>query len=124
MKEMPARLLAILLGVAVLILWCISIGVTYSAAGEPALPEQENGSAVVVYMQDTLGVKVVGILGWCLVGMGFLGVALTVALGGKPKRKSKAVYASRNGRRAKIQRSGGSMAGAYRYRKNIQRRGP
>lgn len=123
MKEIPARLLAVFLGVAFLVLWCVSIGVTYSAAGEPPLPEQENGSAVV-YMQDTLGVKIVGILGWCLVGMGFLGVALTVALSGKPKRRGRTAYASRSGRRTKIQRSGSSMAGAYRYRKNIQRRGP
>ena len=67
--------------------------------------------------------RVLGVGGWCLVGLGFLGVALTVALGGKPKKKRKMVHVSCTPRHpAKVMRSVYTPPPSRRYQRNVERR--
>ncbi len=121
MKTLSVRFFTFLLCAALLILCLISFGVTYSAAQAPLLPQQETAS-VVVYIQEALGVKIIGILGWCLVGIGFLGVALTVALSGRPKKKGRSLYYSPAGPHRSSRYSSNAFKTSYRYRKHIERR--
>ena len=85
MKTQYFRCWVLLLAAAFLVLWCASVGVTYSAS-DTVLQEQAAAEAAAAPVRDELGIRMIGILGWCLVGLGFLGVALTVVLSGKPRR--------------------------------------
>ena len=71
-------------------------------------------------MRDELGIRMIGILGWCLVGLGFLGVALTVVLSGKPRRKRRAAHTS-----GVVKRSARYSCSHYpgtAYRNRVERR--
>ncbi len=121
MKTLSVRFFAFLICTAFLILLLVSVGVTYSASQDPLLQQRETAS-VVVYIQEALGVKVIGILGWCLVGMGFLGVALTVALTGRPKKKGRSSYYFSAGTHRSSYYPNNAFRTSYRYRKHIERR--
>lgn len=82
MKTQYFRCWVLLLAAAFLVLWCASVGVTYSAS-DTVLQEQAAAEAAAAPVRDELGIRMIGILGWCLVGLGFLGVALTVVLSWK-----------------------------------------
>lgn len=118
MRLQNTRVWTLLIAAAFLVLWCASVGVTYSAAPPEPIPDPGQ----VSYSQSR-GIEVIGILGWCLVGIGFLGVALTVALGGKPKKRRKVVRVSGAPRHpAKVARSVYSPPPSHRYHRNVERR--
>lgn len=120
MKAPRAHIWALLLAAAFLMLWCVSVGVTFASSSQE-LPVQTAGSPA--FAEDAQGIRVIGILGWCLVAVGFLGVALTAAFGGRPRKRRKATRVSRTAKRPyKVIRSVYSPPPFYRYHRNIERR--
>ena len=120
MRLQNSRIWTLFIAAAFLVLWCVSAGTTL--ASTPQEPASEAVEAVA-QMGDSPNVQIVGILGWCLVGLGFLGVALTVALGGKPKKKRKMVHVSCTPRHpAKVMRSVYTPPPSRRYQRNVERR--
>ncbi len=116
MRIRDTRLWALVIAVAFLALWCAGVGAAYAAPVQEPLPEPAPSA-------PSQAVQVVGILGWCLVGIGFLGVALTVALSGRPKRRRKMVRVSGASRRpAKVMRSVYTPPPTRRYHRNVERR--
>lgn len=110
------RLWAVFIAVAFLVLWCVSVGVTYAAPAQEPLPQP---AQAVTAPQ----IQAIGILGWGLVAVGFLGVALTVAMGSRPRRHRRPVRAAFNLRKPhKMARSVYSPPPARRYRRNVERR--
>ena len=119
MKTQYFRCWVLLLAAAFLVLWCASVGVTYSAS-DTVLQEQAAAEAAAAPVRDELGIRMIGILGWCLVGLGFLGVALTVGLSGKPRRKRRAAHTS-----GVVKRSARYSCSHYpgtAYRNRVERR--
>ena len=85
-----------------------------------AMQEQAAAEAAAAPVRDELGIRMIGILGWCLVGLGFLGVALTVVLSGKPRRKRHAAHTS-----GVVKRSARYSCSHYpgtAYRNRVERR--
>ncbi len=116
MKPRDTRLWALLIAIAFLTLWCVSVGVTCTAPVQEPLPEP-------IQAPPSLETQIIGILGWCIVGLGFLGVALAVAFSGKPKKRRKLVRLSGSPRRPyKVAKSIYSPPPPRRYRQNIERR--
>ncbi len=116
MRMRDNRLWAVVIAAAFLALWCAGVCVAYAAPMQEPLPEPAPSS-------PSQGAQAIGILGWCLVAVGFLGVALAAALGGRPRRRRKLVRASASLRRpAKVMRSVYSPPPARRYHRNIERR--
>lgn len=120
MRIQNTRLWALLLAAAFVVLWCASVGVTFAASPQEPVSEP---AEVMASAELSGGMEVIGILGWCLVGVGFLGVALTVALGGKPKKKRKMVRVSGTPRHPyKVVRSVYTPPPTRRYQRNVERR--
>lgn len=117
MKTQYLRCWVLLLAAAFLVLWCASIGVTYSAS-EAVLQEQAAAQAAAAPVRDELGIRMIGILGWGLIGLGFLGVALTVVFSGKPRRRRRGVHSSGTVRRS----SHYSRYPNTAYRNRVERR--
>lgn len=116
MKLRDSRLWAVIIAVAFLALWCAGVCVAYAAPAQEPLP---NPAAPV----PSQAVQTIGIAGWCLIGVGFLGVALFVAFGSRPKRRKKRVRAVSSVRYpAKVMRSVYSPPPARRYHRNVERR--
>lgn len=116
MRLRDTRLWAVLVAAAFLILWCVSVGVTYAVPAQEPLPEP---------IQPTVApeIQAIGIWGWCLVGVGFLGVAVAVAFGGRPKRRRRSarVYSPLKNP-YKVARSVYSPPPSRRYHRNVERR--
>lgn len=76
MRLRDPRLWALLLAAAFLILWCVSVGAAHAATPpEPSpLPEAPSSS-----------LSAVGVSGWCLVGLGALGVLVSIILASRPR---------------------------------------
>ncbi len=116
MRFRDTRLWVLLLALAFLALWCVSVGVAYADPVQEPLPEPVEAS-------QSLGAQAVGILGWCLVALGFLGVALAVAFGGRPKKRRNAARPSAAMRHSyKVMRSPYSPPANHRYHRNVERR--
>lgn len=75
-----ARLWVAVIALAFLVVWCAGINAAYASPG----PETADEPAVV-----SSQVEKVGIAGWCVVGAGFLGVAVTAFLSCRPRRRAK-----------------------------------
>ncbi len=82
MRRRDSRLWAVVIALAFLALWCASVGTAYGAPTQepvaeplPVLPSQE--------------AQTIGILGWCLVAVGFLGIAFCAFWAAKPRRRRK-----------------------------------
>ncbi len=117
MKLRDTRLWAAIVALAFLVLWCVSVGVTYAAPVQEPLPEP-------VQTPVAAEIRAIGIGGWLLVGIGFLGVALAVAFGGnRPKKRQRTVRPSGTIRRTyKVMRSVYSPPPNHRYHRNVERR--
>lgn len=120
MKLRNSQLWALCVAAAFLLLWAASVGVTFaSSPQEPVSGEVE----AMAPAETAKGTEVIGILGWCLVGVGFLGVALTAALGGKPRRRRKPARVSGLPRHlSRVSRSVYSPPPYRRYHRNVERR--
>lgn len=77
-----ARLWVVAIALAFLAVWCASVNVAYADPG----PGQEVADEPAVVSSQ---IEKVGIAGWCVVGVGFLGVAVTAFLSCRPKRHSR-----------------------------------
>lgn len=120
MRALNTRLWALVIAAAFVLLWCASVGVTVASPPQEPVSEAAEAAAQI---ELSSGTQIIGILGWCLVALGFLGVALTVALGGKPKRKRRMVRVAGASRRPyKMARSIYTPPPARRYSRNIERR--
>ncbi len=116
MRQHDTRLWAVLIAIAFLVLWCVSVGVTYAVPAQEPLAEPIQSSPAPE-------IQTIGILGWCIVGLGFLGVVLAVALGSRPKRRRRPVRVSGSPRRPyKVMKSIYSPPPTRRYHRNIERR--
>lgn len=116
MWKRDSRLWAVVIAAAFLLLWFAGVGTAYAAPAQEPLPEP--APAV-----QSAGAKVIGTLGWCLVGVGFLGVALSAAFGGRPRRRNRRLRAVPMPRHpSRVLRSVYSPPPARRYRRNIERR--
>lgn len=104
MNRLFPRLWVLLLAGAFLALWGVSL--------QPA-------PAGVGWLRGRL----VGILGWGLVGLGFLGVALASYLSARPRKPRRLVRVSAAPRRpAKVEKSIYTPPAHRRYRCNVSRR--
>ncbi len=113
MKIRDNRFWAVIIAAAFLVLWFAGICVAYTTPAQEPLPDP-------VPAGPSQGAQAVGITGWCLIGVGFLGVALCAFLGSRPRRRRRAVRASRYP--SKVARSVYSPPAARRYQRNIERR--
>lgn len=94
-RLLDARAWTLLLAAAFLALWCASIGVTYASSSPQAVqPAQESPqepgalpAAADMQEEETRAMETIGILGWCLVGLGATSVVLSVVLRKPKKRK-------------------------------------
>lgn len=118
MRMKAGRLWILLLAAAFLILWCLSVGVTLAGSPQEPIPIEEAAQA------ETMGVKWIGIVGWCLVALGFLGVAVSAALGGRPRYAGRRSVKPLDSLRpsGKVTRSVYCPPSSHRYRRNIDRR--
>lgn len=114
MRIRDTRLWAVFIAIAFLLLWCASIGVTC------AIPAQEP-LAEPIHAAPAPEIRLIGVLGWGLVGLGFLGVVLAVALSSRPKRRRKAVRTVSASRQPyRVTRSVYTPTSPRRYRRNIE----
>lgn len=111
MRRRDSRLWAVVIAVAFLALWCAGVNTAYGAPAQepaaeplPVLPSQE--------------IQMIGILGWCLVAIGFLGVALCAFWSAKPRRRRKGARGFRPPRHNPIY----SPTPASRYIRSVDRR--
>lgn len=74
MRLRDARLWAVLLAVAFLVLWCVSIGAGYAA------PAAEPFSADTAAAASGESLSTIGVWGWALVGVGAVFVLISVIL--------------------------------------------
>ena len=113
-----ARFWVGLLAAAFLLLWCISIGVTYAVPAQEPLPEPIQATAPQI--------RLIGIIGWGLVGLGFLGVlaAAILNLTDKPKpRRHVMRTVSKPSSPYKVMKSVYTPAPPHRYqRRAVERR--
>ncbi len=115
MKIRDTRLWVVIIAAAFLVLWCVSVGVTYASPAQEPLPQP---AQAVTAPQ----IQAIGILGWGLVAIGFLGVALTAAFGGRPRRRRRPVRAAFNLRRPRKMSRSVYTPPPRRYRRNVERR--
>lgn len=117
MKLRDTRFWAVFIAIAFVLLWCVSIGVTYAAPTQEPLPEP-------IEAVTSPGVHMIGVMGWGLVGLGFAGVALAVLINSsRPKRKRRTVRAVSSPRSPyKVMHSVYTPAPTRRYQRNIERR--
>lgn len=117
MKMRDSRLWVVIIAAAFLAFWCAGVGAAYAAPAAEPIPDPTPS----VPSQE---VQMVGIVGWCLVGVGFLGVALSVALGSRSRRRRKAAVrtAGPSRRPARVMRSVYTPPPTRRYQRNIERR--
>lgn len=116
MRQRDTRILALLVAAAFLVLWLVSIGVAHAVPVPEPLPEP-------IQSQPDAGAQAVGIVGWCIVGAGFLGVALTVALESRSRRRrgpTRTPGFSHRPRR--VSHTVYHSPPARRYQRNIERR--
>lgn len=121
MRLRDARLWAVLLALAFLVLWCVSVGVAYAAPPQDPFPE-----AAAVPTAERL--HAIGVWGWALVGIGFLGVFLSVFLSSRPRRKTRRApgkYHSRavhEKRALRPDRTVYASSSKGRYQRKVERR--
>ena len=112
------RLWVGLLAAAFLLLWCVSIGVTRAVPAQEPLPEPIQMTAPEI--------RTIGIIGWGLVGLGFLGV-LAAAIWNltarpKPRRHTMRTVSKPNSP-YKVMKSVYTPAPPHRYqRRAVERR--
>ncbi len=113
MKLRDTRLWVLVIALAFLVLWVVSVGVAYAAPVQEPLPGP-------IEPTPSPGSQAIGISGWCLVGLGFLGVVAAVVLSSRPKRRRtpRSSFASRSHRAFRSSRSPASS----RFRGNVERR--
>ena len=129
MKMQRSHLWVFGLALGFVVLWCISIGMTVKASADetlsvsaepmPAHTAMTARSASIV--EERLSFDMIGIAGWCLVGVGFFGVAVTVALGAKPKRHKRPVRTPMPRNPARVINTVYSPE-SRRYSKRVERR--
>lgn len=89
MKIRDTRLLAVFIAVAFLVLWCASVNVTC------AVPAQEPLSEPIAQSSTAPEIEAIGICGWAIVGVGTMGVVVTVILSCRtPKRRRAKAFSS------------------------------
>ncbi len=114
MKIRDTRLWAVFIAIAFLLLWCASIGVTCAVPAQEPLAEPIQAAPVPE-------IRLIGVLGWGLVGLGFLGVVLAVALSSRPKRRRKAVRTVSTPKQPyRVTRSVYTPVSPRRYHRNIE----
>ncbi len=115
MKIRDTRLWAVFIAIAFLLLWCASIGVTCGIPAQEPLAEP-------IHAAPAPEIRLIGVLGWGLVGLGFLGVVLAVALSSRPKRRKKAVRTVTTTTRQpyRVTRSVYTPTSPRRYHRNIE----
>ncbi len=113
MKMRDNRLWAVVIAVAFLALWLAGVCVAYAAPAQEPLPDP-------VPAVPSQGAQAVGITGWCLIAIGFLGVALCAFFGSRPRKKRRPARAARYPSR--VVKSVYSPPPARRYQRNIERR--
>ena len=103
---------------AFLLLWCVSIAVTYAVPAQEPLPEPIQATAPQI--------ELIGIVGWGLVGIGFLSVLVAAILNltGKPKRRRHVMRTvSKPSSPYKVMKSVYTPAPPHRYqRRAVERR--
>lgn len=113
MKLRDNRLWAVIIAVAFLALWFAGVCAAYAAPAQEPLPDP-------VPVAPSEGVQAVGIMGWCLIGIGFLGVALCAFFGSRPRKRRRQACTARYPSR--LARSVYSPPPTRRYQRNIERR--
>lgn len=119
MRLRDTRLWAVLLALAFVVLWCVSISVAYAAPAQEPLSEPVEATAERLH--------VIGVWGWALVGVGFTGVVAAVVLSSRPRRKARrgkrGYLASAHVKRApRPDRVVYAAPGKGRYQRNVERR--
>lgn len=119
MRLRDTRLWAVLLALAFVVLWCVSISVAYAAPAQEPLSEPVETTAERLH--------VIGVWGWALVGVGFTGVVAAVVLSSRPHRRNRrraGSYAatSRVKRAPRPDRMVYAAPSRSKYRRNIERR--
>ncbi len=116
MRIRDTRLWAVFVALAFVVLWFVGVGAAYAAPVQEPLPEP---SPPV----PSEAAQTVGVAGWCLVGIGFLGVAVAVVLESRPKRRRRTVRRASPVRApSHVTRSVYSPPPARRYYRNVERR--
>lgn len=105
MRIRDTRLWALLIAVAFVVLWCVSIGITCAIPAQEPLAEP---LAAVTAPE----IEAIGICGWAIVGAGTLGVVVTIILGCRTpvrrrRRTSRPMYTART---------------RHRYQRTVERR--
>lgn len=120
MKMPYGRIWTLFIAAAFAVLWCVSAGISLASSGQSSVSDTTQAMAQVAAPNS---IQAIGIMGWCLVGLGFLGVALTVALGGRPKKRRKMVRIAGSSRHpSRVTRSIYSPPYTQKYYRNTQRR--
>ena len=119
MRLRDTRLWAMLLALAFLVLWCVSISVAYAAPPQDALTEPAPATAERLH--------VIGVWGWALVGVGFTGVVGAIVLTSRahrrPRRGTGKYAAARNVTRSpRPDRVVYGAPARRRYQRNVERR--
>ncbi len=109
MKLRDTRLWVLVIALAFLVLWVVSVGVVYAAPAQEPLPVSVESDSI-----PSPGLQAIGVAAWCLVGLGFLSVIAAVILSSRPKRRR----AIRSRRAFRLSRS----LPAPRFRGNVERR--
>lgn len=117
MRLRDTRLWAVFIAIAFLVLWCASVGVTYAVPAQEPLPEPAQAAPVPE-------IQAIGIWGWVIVGVGSLGVLLTVIFSSRtPKRRRQPARGSIPSKTPyRVARSVYSPPPSRRYHRNIERR--
>ena len=119
MRLRDTRLWVVLLALAFIVLWCVSISVAYAASPEEPLTEPVPATAERLHM--------IGVWGWALVGVGFTGVVGAIFLSSRSHRKARR-GAGKYAAAQKVTRSPRPDRTVYaaprksRYQRNIERR--
>ena len=119
MRLRDTRLWAMLLALAFLVLWCVSISTAYAAPPQEALTEPVPATAERLHA--------IGVWGWALVGVGFTGVVGAIVLTSRahrrPRRGTGKYAAARNVTRSpRPERVVYGATARRRYQRNIERR--
>lgn len=119
MRLRDTRLWAMLLALAFIVLWCVSISVAYAAPSQEPLTEPVPATAERLH--------VIGVWGWALVGVGFTGVVGAVVLSSRAHRRprrgtGKYAAAQKVSRSPRPDRVVYAAAPKRRYQRNVERR--
>lgn len=116
MRLRDNRLWAVVIAMAFLVLWLAGVGVAYAAPQQEPLPDPAPSV-------QSEGARTVGVAGWCLVAVGFLGVAVCAFLGSRPHRRQRPARTANVSRYpARVMRSVYTPPPSRRYQRNIERR--